>query len=104
MEAFLEAGASDAVNGEAFNVGGEEHLAHRDLVQLLVEIAGRGRYTFVEWPPEKKAIDIGSFYADSSLFTSRTGWTPKVNLRDGFAQTFEYYRHHLPHYVGTDSV
>ena len=24
-----------------------------------------GRYGFVEWPPEKKAIDIGSFYADS---------------------------------------
>ncbi len=104
VEAFLAAGATDAVNGEAFNVGGDERLTHRDLVKMLVAIAGSGRYTFVEWPPEKKVIDIGSFYADSSLLRSRTGWAPTVPLRDGFARTFEYYRKHLPHYVGTSSV
>ena len=104
VEAFLAAGATDAVNGEAFNVGGEEHISHRDLVTMLVDLAGSGRYTFVEWPPEKKAIDIGSFYADSSLFRSRTGWTPRVALRDGFTRTFDYYRKHLQHYVGHGSV
>ena len=50
VDAFLRAGASDAVNGEAFNVGGDEHFAHRDLVELLVRTAGTGRYRFVEWP------------------------------------------------------
>ena len=104
VEAFLAAGATDAVNGEAFNVGGEEHISHRDLVTMLVDLAGSGRYTFVEWPPEKKAIDIGSFYADSSLFRSRTGWAPRVALRDGFTRTFDYYRKHLQHYVGHGSV
>ena len=81
VEAFLAAGATDSVNGEAFNVGGEEHITHRDLVKMLVEIAGSGRYTFVEWPADKKAIDIGDFYADSSLFRGRVGWTPSVRLR-----------------------
>ena len=104
VEAFLAAGATDTVNGEAFNVGGEEHIAHRELVKLLIELAGSGRYTFVEWPPDKKAIDIGSFYADSSLFKTRTGWAPAVNLREGFTRTFEYYRKHLPHYAGSNSV
>ena len=104
VEAFLAAGATDAVNGEAFNVGGEEHISHRDLVQMLVEIAGSGRYTFVDWPPEKKVIDIGSFYADSSLLRGRVGWAPVVSLREGFARTFEYYRQHLSHYVGEGSV
>jgi len=104
VEAFLAAGATDAVNGEAFNVGGDEHLAHRDLVKMLVEIAGSGRFTFVDWPPEKKAIDIGSFYADSSLMRTRTGWTPSVTLREGFARTFAYYRQHLLHYVDPRSV
>ena len=33
--AFLAAGQCDACNGQAFNVGGDEHIAHRDLVQLL---------------------------------------------------------------------
>lgn len=104
VEAFVAAGASDAVNGEAFNVGGDEHIAHRDLVALLVELAGQGRYRFVEWPPEKKVIDIGSFYADSTLFMARTGWAPTVRLRDGFARTLAYYRAHMAHYVDSRSV
>jgi UDP-glucose 4-epimerase len=103
VEAFLAAGATDDVNGEAFNVGGDEHIAHRDLVTMLVEIAGSGRFRFVDWPPEKKAIDIGSFYADSSRFKARTGWAPGVDLREGFRRTLAYYRAHLDQYLGEDS-
>jgi len=99
VQAFLLAGATDAVNGEAFNVGGDEHISHRALVDLLVRAAGTGRYRFVEWPPEKKAIDIGSFYADSSCFKSRTGWAPRVGLADGLRRTIDYYRPRLAHYV-----
>ena len=43
-----------------------EPISHRDLTTLLVEIAGSGRVEYVDWPAEKKAIDIGSFYADST--------------------------------------
>jgi UDP-glucose 4-epimerase len=98
-DAFLRAGASDACNGEVFNVGGDEPLSHRELVSLLIEIAGSGRVSYTEWPPEKKAIDIGSFYSDSSRFRQVTGWRPAVALREGFARTIDYYRAHLPHYV-----
>lgn len=99
VDAFLRAGATDALNGEALNVGGAEHMTHRDLVTLLIELAGSGRYRFVEWPAEKKAIDIGSFYADSSRFSSAVGWTPAVDLREGLRRTLAYYRLHLGHYL-----
>src|SRR5215510_12915004 len=42
-EAFLLAGADDASNGMVFNVGGSEPIAHRELVELLVDLAGSGR-------------------------------------------------------------
>jgi UDP-glucose 4-epimerase len=103
-DSFLRAGASDAANGQVFNVGGSQPISHRDLVQLLVEVAGSGRYRFVEWPPEKKAIDIGSFYADSSLIGRTLGWQPAVSLRDGFARTLDYYRAHMAHYVALPSA
>jgi UDP-glucose 4-epimerase len=105
VDAFLRAGMSDALNGEAYNVGGNEHIAHRDLVKLLVELAGAGGYRFVEWPAEKKAIDIGSFYADSSRFMNASGWRPQVTLREGLARTIQYYQAHLPRYLdATDST
>jgi UDP-glucose 4-epimerase len=100
VDAFLRAGASDACNGHVFNVGGFEPTTHRDLVTLLIEVAGSGSVRYVPWPPEKKAIDIGSFYADSSRFRQAVGWEPRVSLREGFAQTLAYYRSHLGEYVG----
>jgi UDP-glucose 4-epimerase len=68
-------------------------------VTLLLEVAGTGSVTYVPWPPDKKLIDIGSFYSDSSKFTRVTGWSPRVNLREGFQRTIEFYRAHLPQYL-----
>jgi UDP-glucose 4-epimerase len=99
-EAFLRAGASDACNGEVFNVGGLEPIAHRDLVTMLIEEAGSGSVKFVEWPDEKRRIDIGSFYSDSRKFMNTTGWKPAVGLREGFRRTLAFYREHRAHYVG----
>ena len=101
VEAFLIAGMCEGCNGEAFNIGGDEHMAHRDLVKLLVGLAGTGRYRFIEWPAEKKAIDIGSFYADSTRFRTASGWAPTVTLREGLARTLAYYRANLSHYLET---
>jgi UDP-glucose 4-epimerase len=98
-DAFLRAGASDACSGEAFNVGGQAPVSHRDLVALLLDVAGTGRVKYVEWPAEKKAIDIGSFYADSSKFQAAVGWEAKVGLREGFERTIAFYREHLSHYL-----
>ena len=82
-----------------FNVGGTEPIAHRDLVELLIDVAGSGSVRYVPWPPEKQQIDIGSFYSDSSKFRKTTGWTPSVALRDGLARTVAFYREHMPRYL-----
>ena len=99
VDAFLRAGASDSVNGHVFNVGGNEPISHTDLVNLLIEVAGAGSVRQVPWPPEKKAIDIGSFYADSTRFRQMVGWAPQVSLRAGLTETLKYYRKHLGHYL-----
>jgi UDP-glucose 4-epimerase len=98
-DAFLRAGASEDCNGRVFNVGGSEPISHRDLVALLIEVAGAGSVRYVPWPPDKKVIDIGSFYADSSRFRSAVGWEPCISLREGLRRTIEYYRTSLAQYI-----
>jgi UDP-glucose 4-epimerase len=98
-DAFLRAGACDTCNGEAYNVGGETPISHRNLVTLLLEVAGTGSVRYVEWPAEKKAIDIGSFYADSTKFRAAVGWSPAVSIEEGLRRTVTYYREHLVHYL-----
>ena len=102
VDAFLRAGASDACNGMTLNVGGSEPTSHRALVERLLRVAGTGRVRLVPWPPDKKAIDIGSFYSDSSLIASVLGWTPRVPLDEGLRRTVAFYREHLAHYVNAD--
>jgi nucleoside-diphosphate-sugar epimerase len=98
-DAFLRAGADDACNGEVFNVGGIAPVSLKELASTLVAITGCGRVECVPWPAEKKAIDIGSFYADSTKLTSTTGWTPTVSLDDGLRRVVDFYRAHVSHYV-----
>jgi UDP-glucose 4-epimerase len=103
-DAFLRAGAADACNGAVFNVGGREPISHRDLVAMLIDVSGAGSVRYVEWPEEKRRIDIGSFYSDSTRFAASTGWQPKVALRDGLARTLAYYREHWAHYVAPHAI
>lgn len=102
-DAFLRAGATDDVNGGVFNVGGPEPVSHRDLVTMLLDEAGSGRANYIDWPEEKRKIDIGSFYSDSSKFTATTGWRNTVGLREGLRRTLAYYRPNLAHYLESPS-
>jgi len=101
-DAFLRAGALDVCNGEVFNVGGDEPLSHRDLTSMLIDVSGTGRVEYVEWPAAKKAIDIGSFYADSTKFKCATGWSPTVAMRDGLTRAIDFYRAHFDRYAYTE--
>jgi UDP-glucose 4-epimerase len=96
--AFLLAGLEDEALGQVFNLGSDEVVDLRTLADLVVELNGGGEVEIVPFPPERKAIDIGDFYADFSRIRDALGWEPRVTLRDGLARTLEYYRANGPAY------
>lgn len=98
VEALLMAGASPAVDGGIFNLGSDETINLRDLAALLIEINGGGSFEIVPFPPDRKAIDIGDYYADYRLIRGRLGWHPKVPLREGLRRTLEFYRRECEYY------
>ena len=99
VDAFLRAGASDESDGQVFNLGGETPVSLLDLTRLLIEVAGRGSYTVVPFPPERRKIDIGDFYADATKIRTALGWAPRVDLREGLARTLDYYSKHKERYL-----
>jgi UDP-glucose 4-epimerase len=98
VEAMLLAAVAPEADGQIFNLGSEETINLRDLAGLLVEINGGGRYEIVPFPSERKAIDIGDYYADYRLIQGRLGWRPRVSLREGLARTLAFYRQEREHY------
>jgi UDP-glucose 4-epimerase len=59
---------------------------------LLIELNGAGSFELVPFPPERKAIDIGDFYADFSRIRRELGWEPQVSLREGLSKSLAFYR------------
>jgi UDP-glucose 4-epimerase len=52
----------------------------------------------VAFPADRKAIDIGDYYADYGAIQGALGWSPRVGLREGLARTIEFYRRHGARY------
>jgi UDP-glucose 4-epimerase len=99
VDAMMLAAARDEANGQIFNLGGEEPISLKSLVELMIEVNGGGSFRLVPFPPDKKAIDIGDFYADFSRINAVLGWTPRTRLREGLSKTIEYYKENLRWYL-----
>jgi nucleoside-diphosphate-sugar epimerase len=99
VDALLVAGTNPAVVGDYFNLGGLRPVTLTALVQLLIGITGKGSYRIVPFPPEKRAIDIGSVYTSWMKFHFATGWQPRVPLEDGLVRMVAYYQKNKAHYL-----
>jgi UDP-glucose 4-epimerase len=99
VDAFLRAGAMDAADGQVFNLGDEAPVSLLDLAKLLIEVSGRGSYRLVPFPPERKRIDIGDFYADTTKIRRALGWAPQVALPTGLQGTLAFYQAHQARYL-----
>lgn len=103
VEAFLVTGASDKVNGEAFNLGGIP-VSLKEFVEKAIEINGQGEYEIVPFPADRKPIEVGDYIADYGKIKKTLGWEPKANLEDGIKKTLDYYKKHKEHYWRTGEI
>jgi UDP-glucose 4-epimerase len=99
VDAFLAAAANPATNGQVYNLGGSEVIDLAGLAKLMVEINGSGEYELREFPADRRAIDIGDYYADFSKIRTALGWEPRRTLRDTIESTLDYFRSAMPHYL-----
>lgn len=99
VDALLLAATRPEVEGQIFNLGGCEVVTLKEVGDLLQRIEPRARHELRSFPPERKAIDIGDFYADFSKIQHQLGWAPRIDLRTGLAKTLTYYRQHLNAYL-----
>lgn len=99
VRALLLAAARDEANGQAYNLGGDEVVSLLELAKKLVAIAG-GSFRLVPFPPERKAIDIGDYFADFTKIRNSLGWEPRVPLDEGLERSIDFYREYGPLYWG----
>ena len=98
VRALCLAVVDDGVAGEVLNVGSHDPVSLRELAERLVALNGGGGYDVVPFPPERLAIDIGDYFADSTKLERLLAWSPQVGLDEGLRRTLDYFREHGERY------
>jgi UDP-glucose 4-epimerase len=92
VEALVAAACEPATVGEIVNVGNDRSSTFLEVAEILREIVPGTEIVFTDFSPERKAQEPGDFVSDISKIRRLTGWSPRVELRDGLARTVDFYR------------
>jgi UDP-glucose 4-epimerase len=99
VEAFMVC-ADEKLRGRTFNVGSQETIDLRSLAELVRRLgASDSRVEFIDFPADRKAIDIGDYVGDYNSIRAATGWQARTPLERGLTTTIAYYRAQLAAYL-----
>jgi UDP-glucose 4-epimerase len=98
VEALVTAALSDKCDREAIFGVSDDHFTVAQISTAIAEVLGV-RVDFVAWPKHREVIEIGDAVISNHKIRSLTGWEAKVSLRDGLAQTRDYYQPCLRKYL-----
>ncbi len=98
VDALLLSAAAPAALGKIYNLGSGEVVDLATLARQMVEIHGDGEVELVEFPADRKRIDIGDYYGDCGLIERELGWAPQVDLATGLRASLEYFGEYREHY------
>ena len=99
VEALLMAAAGERADGESLFATSDTHLTVAAIAAGIVRVIGAGRVRLVEWPSERRAIEFGDTQISNAKIRERLSWSPRHTFEEGLAQTRDYYRECLAHYL-----
>ena len=99
VSGFLTIAKHDEFNGEYVNVGMNQEISIRDLVQMIAKIMK----VEVEIITDSKRIraaksEVERLFCDSTKFCKTTNWKPQYNLEKGLIETIEWLKQNVAFY------
>ncbi len=87
IAAMVKAAEIDALFGQTLFAASEEHYAVGDIAERIVGTLGRGSIEHVEWPEDRKRMEVDDVRISSDRFRSLTGWSASHSFESGLAET-----------------
>lgn len=77
------------VNGEIYNIGGNNEKANIDIVKLIIKTVGKSE-SLIEYVKDRPGHDR-RYAIDNTKITTQLGWKPLYTFENGMAKTIEWY-------------
>lgn len=81
------ASQSPQLIGEVYFATHDEHLSVAQIAERITKEFGGGRITYVDWPDERRRIEIEQVRFSSDRLRAMMDWQPTYNFEDGLART-----------------
>ena len=98
VAALVLAAVNDQSNGEVFFAVADRQYNVAEIAQSIVQTIG-GSVKFVEWPADRKVIEIGDAVISNKKIRETLNWRPLFDLKSGLERTREYFADRLRQYT-----
>jgi len=88
-EALYQAAQNPKLYGEAFFAAHDEHVSVIDIATQIVKTFGRGKLSHIEWPEQRKRIEVDDVRISSELLRGLSSWRPRYSFLEGLERTRE---------------
>ncbi len=92
VDALILASQANNISGETFFAVGDQHFSVAQIALATVEHIGSGRVKFVDWPEDRKIIEVGDAVISNKKIKERLHWAPRFDLKSGLKKTREFYK------------
>jgi UDP-glucose 4-epimerase len=86
-EILYQAAKDERLIGETFFAVHDEHHSILEIANRIVRIIGRGQVTHIDWPDERRRIEIDRVQISSAKLRRITGWRPRYTFEQGLLKT-----------------
>lgn len=73
--------------GETYFATSDEHLSIRQIAETIIETFGRGKLASIDWPDERRRIEVEHVLFSAKRLQSITGWRARYPFKEGLAKT-----------------
>jgi UDP-glucose 4-epimerase len=99
ISSLILSSQTEKTNNETLFAVGDEHVSVADIAKATVRYIGSGRVKLVEWPNDRKPLEIGDAIISNKKIKSFLNWKPVTDLKTGLLLTKDYYQSCLNKYL-----
>jgi UDP-glucose 4-epimerase len=87
VDILLRAAEDQRLHSEVYFAVHDEHPTVLEIAQEIIRVMGRGTLNHVEWPDDRRRIEIDRVQISSDRLRSITGWRPRYSFEEGLKRT-----------------